>query len=264
MLIDTHCHLASPRFRDEIPQIVEAAREAGVERIVTIACDLEDSPVNIDLAAEFDGVYATVGIHPCYVHEIESEDWVAELRTLAAAPKVVAIGEIGLDYFHAPPEGFDETGWKKLQHEIFRTQLDLAVELDLPVVIHQRESNEDIMAVLETFAGSSLRAVLHCYTGSLEQAERAFELGHLVSFTGIVTFPKATDVQQVAAAVPSGRFMVETDSPYLAPVPNRGKRCQPADTLHTARHLADLRNVTFEKLAQETTDSARSFFGITD
>ncbi len=260
MLIDTHAHLASSKFTGEVDQLVQNAHDAGVDRIISIACDLEDSPVNIELADKYPGVFATVGIHPCYVDEIKTPDYISELRELATHPKVVAIGEIGLDYFHAPPEGYTVESWRARQDEVFRAQLDLAVEIDLPVVVHQRESSDDTMAVLEEYRNTSLRAVLHCFTGSMEQALLTFEMGHLISFTGIVTFPKASDVQSVASSVPNGCFMVETDSPYLAPVPKRGKRCEPGDVKHTATHLANIRQTTLESLALETTKTAEGFF----
>ncbi|MGY8644279.1 MAG: TatD family hydrolase [Verrucomicrobiales bacterium] len=263
MLIDTHAHLASSKFKGDVDEIIKNAADAGVDRIIAIACDLEDSPVNIELAEKYPGtVYATVGIHPCYAHEIATDDYISELRKLSAHEKVVAIGEIGLDYYHAPPAGFTEETWRTRQAEVFRAQLDLAVKVDLPTVIHQRDSNADTMAILDEYRDTSLRAVLHCFTYHIDHAKRAFDLGHLVSFTGVVTYPKAQDVQEMAALVDGNKFMVETDCPYLTPVPRRGKRCEPADTKHTAMHLAKLRGVDFEKLASETTQTAEAFFKI--
>lgn len=259
-LVDTHAHLASSKLRPDLEAILERSESAGLSRIVSIACDLEDSKTNLVLAGANPLVSPTVGIHPLYVHEIESPEWETELRELASRPGVAAIAEIGLDYFHPPGDGSSEADWRKLQREIFERQLQIAIDLDLPVVVHQRESAEDVATVLRQFPET--RAVLHCFTGTMAEAEVALDLGHYLSFTGILTFNNATQVQDVAANAPLDRIMVETDCPYLAPVPFRGKRCEPAYVRHTAEKLALLRGLDLTEIARATSENASRFFAL--
>jgi len=258
-LIDTHAHLASSRFQGELSEIVSRAKEAGVSRIITIGSDLADSRRNLEIADEFDGVFASVGVHPTSVHEITQQGYLEELTGFARHPKVIAIGEIGLDFYHPPRDGSPEEEWRALQEKFFREQLDLAVELDLPVVIHQRNSAEAVNKVLGEYEGR-ITAVLHCFSGSTEEAHFLIDQGHYISFTGIVTFKNAREVQETAKSVPDDRIMVETDSPYLAPVPYRGKRCEPAYVRETASHIANLRNISPEDLTATTSENARRFF----
>lgn len=257
-LVDTHAHLSSSRFGNDLGLILENAARDRVDLIVTIACDIEDSRANLKLAERFPQVSPTAGIHPLYVHEIESENWQGELRAVAETPEIVAIGEIGLDYFHPPGDGSSETEWRSLQRDVFERQLQLACDLSLPAVIHQRESADDVTAVLRNFP--DVKAVLHCFNGTQEQAETALAMGHFISFTGILTFPKAEDVRSVAAKIPDDRIMVETDCPYLAPVPFRGKRCEPSHVSATATTLAEIRGISREEIAALTTQNAYSFF----
>lgn len=257
-LVDTHAHLASSKFAGEVPQLLERAAASGVERIVSIACDIEDSRGNIAMAEEHAAVSATVGVHPLYVHDPGSTDWAADLARMLESSRVSAIGEIGLDYFHPPQDGSTESEWRDLQRQFFETQLDMAMAHDLPVVIHQRNSAEDVLSVLRNFP--KVRAVLHCFTGPVSDAESALEMGHFLSYTGIVTFPNAAEVQETAKIVPSDRLMVETDCPYLAPVPFRGKRCEPFMVSHTAEKVAELRGIDPEELGQITTANAGNFF----
>ena len=275
MIIDTHAHLNFPDYADDLDGVVQRAAEAGVERIVVIGTDVEGSRECVALAERFPGVYAAVGIHPN--HAIEAApDAVAALRELAKHPKVVAIGESGLDYYRMPggagaekreltPEAALEAHAeaereKAVQAEFFRQQLDLAAELGLNMVVHQRgECWADTLAILKPYTGK-LRTVFHCFGGTLEQARELLALGHLVSFTGIVTFKNAAVVQQTAAALPLDAFMVETDCPYLAPVPHRGKRCEPAFTLNIAEKIAELRGMALHSVAEATTKVAKDFF----
>lgn len=260
MLIDTHCHLASAKFaEDELDAIVERSITAGVTRMIAIGTTLEDSRINIALAERYEGVFAAAGIHPTDVLELPAGDtWVSELREMMAHPKVVAIGEIGLDYFHPPARGSVESYYER-QAEVFAQQMELAAELGYNVVVHQRESYGDTVAAVQPFNGR-LRAVFHCFTGSAEQAAALIANGHLVSFTGIATFKNAADVQECAKAVPSGTYMLETDAPYLSPVPYRGKRCEPAFTRNTAEHIALLRGTSLDAIAAETSETAEAFF----
>ncbi|MEM7387685.1 MAG: TatD family hydrolase [Verrucomicrobiota bacterium] len=261
MLIDSHCHLASSTFEGRHAEVVEQAVEAGVGRLVTIGTDLEDSQRCVELAENFSEVYATVGIHPGSVHEMEDPDWLTVIRELAGHPKVVAIGEIGTDYFHPPAEGWTLQRLKATQEAFYIAQLELAAELGKNVVIHNRDSWEDTVRLIQRFHGR-LRAVFHCYIGQWEEARPLVEKGHLISFTGIATFKNAPVVRAAATEAPLDSFMVETDSPYLAPEPHRGKRCHPAYTADTARAIARFREIEFEVLAEATTRTAETFYGI--
>ncbi len=254
---DTHAHLASSRFQEDLPEVVARAEANQVRRIISISCDLEDSVTNLELSQRFDSIEPSVGIHPLYVHELAGE-WESRLQELAKTPGVVSIGEIGLDYFHPPADGSSEKDWRNLQRSVFEKQLQMAIDLDLPVVIHQRESAYEVSEVLSHFP--SVRAVLHCFTGTREQAELALSQGHSLSFTGILTFPNAQEVRDAAEIVPLDRFMIETDCPYLAPVPFRGKRCEPAHVRHTGIRLAGIHKVSEEELARQTSENALEFF----
>lgn len=258
-LIDSHTHLASRQFQQDLPGVLERARAAGVTGMVVPAVDLSNAREVLAICDREPDVFAAVGIHPCDVDSVTGDGWREELRTLAQHPKVVALGETGLDYFHAPPEGFTEEHWRNWQKEVLRGHLELATELGLPVVLHNRGSWADLLAVVEPFHGR-LRAQFHCFTGTLEEAQPLLEAGHLISFPGIVTFKNSGNMAAVAAVVPSGAYMVETDAPYLAPVPHRGKRCEPAYVRFTAEVVATLRGETFEQVARETSITAVDFF----
>lgn len=259
MFFDTHTHLGSHKFDSDLPQILERARAAGVSRMMAPATDLPNARKLLALAENEPDVRVAVGIHPCDVDSVSGEAWVSELRELAQHPKVAAIGEIGLDYFHAPPEGFDLPAWKAHQAHCLRLQLDLAVELGLNVVLHNRESWEDLTALVLPYSGK-LRGVFHCYTGTLADAQPLLDQGHLISFTGIVTFKNPGPAGETVRVVPSGHYMLETDAPYLAPVPFRGQRCEPAYVADTARAVAAMRGVSVETVAEETTATALKFF----
>ncbi len=259
MFFDTHTHLGSHKFEADLPAILDRARAAGVTRMMAPATDLANARKLLDIAEREPDVRVAVGIHPCDVDTVSGESWIDELRDLARHPKVAAIGEIGLDYFHAPPEDFDLPGWKAHQAHCLRLQLDLAVELGLNVVLHNRESWEDLTALVLPYSGR-LRGVFHCYTGTLEQARPLLEAGHLISFTGIVTFKNPGPAGETVRTVPSGSYMLETDAPYLAPVPHRGQRCEPAYVADTARAVAAMRGQPVEEVARETTATGQGFF----
>ena len=266
MLTDSHCHLASHKFpAEEIPSLLDRAREAGVNRLITLATNLADIPRNLELAESFPQVFACVGIHPCDVHETPDE-YLPELREFARHPRVAAIGETGLDYYHPPPSGWDEESYHQRQRDFLQQHFELAAELDLNVVIHTRDrsgnaSFGDALTLYEPFA-SSLQAVFHCFPGPFSQAKRVLDLGGLVSFTGIATFKNATEVLDAAIRTPAGRIMVETDSPYLAPVPHRGKRCEPAHSLCTAKCISEARSEALEQFAAHTENTVQSFFRV--
>ena len=282
MLIETHAHLDYPDFANDLDDVLRRASEAGVTRIITIGTSVESSRRAIDLAEKYPAIFAVIGVHPTYVEEAQ-DDVITPLRELAKNPRVVAIGETGLDYHRLPSEEVakekqvqvmsalrtetDEEieaqirdgAYKSKQASLFQQQLDLAAELGLNTVIHQRDAWEDTLKIIRPYT-SKLRGVFHCFGGSLDQANEVVDLDHLVSFTGIVTFKNGAAVREVAAQIPIWKFMVETDCPYLAPVPFRGKRCEPAYTRIVAETIAAARELSLEEIAEATTETAEKFF----
>lgn len=259
MFFDTHTHLGSKQFDNDLPAVLERARTAGVTHMVAPATDLENARKLLAIAEHEPDVRVAVGIHPCDADTVSGEAWIDELRELAKHPKVCAVGEIGLDYFHAPPESFTLADWKVHQARVLTAQLELAAELNLNVILHNRESWDDLTAIVLPFS-EKLRGVFHCFTGSIEQARPLLERGHLISFTGIVSFKNAGIIAETARVAPADGYMIETDAPYLAPVPHRGKRCEPAYVADTARAIAALRGETAEKVAADTSHTALAFF----
>jgi len=252
---DTHAHLDYPEFQSDFPAVLARAEAAGITRVVCIGTGLDSSRTALALAEQWPQVFAAVGIHPNHIPE-ERPDFLPRLRELANVRRVVAIGETGLDHFRLAK---DDTAGRAAQAAAFRAQLDLAAELGLPVIIHERAAWDDTLAIMREYTGR-VRAVFHCFGKSPEHAREVIALGHLVSFTGIVTFKNAPDAQASAANVPSGSFMLETDCPYLAPVPHRGKKCEPAFLRNTAEHIATLRGIPLDELASQTEATAESFF----
>ena len=257
-LIDTHAHLDYEDFAADFDAVLQRARDAGIDRIVTIGTSVESSRRAVEIAALYPMVYAVVGVHPTTADEAPA-DMATALRELVNQPRVAAIGETGLDYHHLPEGEDQQRTYKATQAAVFRQQLDLASEARLNVVIHQRDAWEDTLAILHDYTGK-LRGVFHCFGGTPSQADEVLAMGHLVSFTGIATFKNAAVVRATAAHVPADRFMVETDCPYLAPVPYRGKRCEPAHTRETAAAVAQARGETLDALAAQTTATAEAFF----
>lgn len=263
MLVDTHCHLASPRFDADRAAVIQRALDCGVTRMIAISTSMEDLPQVLELAREHEPVFATAGIHPCEVTvsppaaEVEQR-----LRSALARPQVVALGESGLDFFHPPPEGWSEADYRRLQREFFQMHLRLGAESGRPVVVHHRGEGcwEAVAAEVRAVAG--VRAVFHCYGGTWEAARPLIEGGHLISFTGTVTYKNARALAETARGAAAGSFMLETDAPYLAPVPHRGSRCEPAHVRDTAAFIAQLRGVPPEEVAEMTTRAAVSFFGL--
>ena len=283
VLTDTHAHLDFPEFDRQIDAVIARAREAGVHRIITIGIGRESCRKSIALAEKYDHVFAVVGLHPCNVLDPGAMEFLEELPALARHPKVVAIGETGMDYHHLPSrelagrkeesvftalqagtaEGMQaeiaDGAMKAAQAEAFKAQLDLAVELGRNVVIHQRAAWDDTLDILRPYTGK-LRGVFHCFGGTPEAAEELVTMGHLVSFTGIVTFKNAALVQETVQAVAPDGYMVETDCPYLAPVPFRGKTCEPVHVRLIAEKIAALRGVTLDQVAADTERTARELF----
>jgi TatD DNase family protein len=291
MLIETHAHLDYPDFAGDFDEVLRRATESGVTRIVTIGTSVESSRRAVELAEKYPNVFAVIGVHPTYVEE-SGEDVITPLRELAQNPAVIAIGETGLDYHRLPSKELEDRKAKTFPHqEVFRSvakalqystedqieaeihdgaykskqaslfeqQLDLAAELGLNVVIHQRDAWQDTVEMMKPYTGK-VRGVFHCFGGSIEQANEVIDLDHLVSFTGIVTFKNGATVREVAAQVPLWKFMVETDCPYLAPVPFRGKRCEPAHTRIVAETIAAARGISLDEVAEATTETAEKFF----
>jgi TatD DNase family protein len=260
---DTHAHLDFPDFANDVPEVVARAQEAGIEKIICIGTDLESSARVVRLAEQFPNVFAAVGWHPSHVTEAP-KDIRPGLRQLASHPKVVAIGETGLDYHRLPSQqpgktAEDDEHYKTRQAALFRQQLEVAADLGLNCVIHQRDSLEDTIRALEPFA-SRVRGVFHCFGGSIETMQRIVTMGSLVSFTGIVTFKNAQTVRDIVAATPADKFMLETDCPFLAPVPFRGKRCEPAYVKEISELIAQVRNCSIEELSAATCATAETFF----
>ena len=252
-MIDTHAHLTFEWFDEDRLQVIERAREAGVEQIITVGTNLQDCPAGIALAERFPEVFAAVGVHPNDAAEFD-EAALAILREWARHPKVVAIGEIGLDFYR------DRVSPQK-QEEVFRAQIALAKELRLPVIIHNREATKALLSVLEEVGPGGLKGVLHCFSGTVADADRVLSLGLWISFAGNLTYKKSK-LPEVAAAVPLERQLLETDSPFLAPAPMRGKRNEPAFVVHTAGFLAEIKDVEVAMVDRITTANARRLFGL--
>ena len=248
MLVDSHCHLDFPDFTDDLDGIVERAAAAGIGRIVTISTRVRRLAALLAITERFPDVYCSVGTHP---HQADEEDGISpdELIGLTGHPKVVALGEAGLDYFY-------QHGSRETQERGFRAHIAAARATGLPLVIHTREADEDCGHILEDeMAKGSFRAVLHCYTGGRDLAMRANSLGLSISFTGILTFKNSQALRDLAAELPADRIMVETDSPFLAPGKFRGKRNEPSYVVEVARVLADTRGVSLEEIARQTTQN---------
>ena len=251
-IFDTPAHYDSGSFNADREAVLASLPVAGVGLVVDPGCDVPSSRAAVALAERFPHVYAAVGIHPEDCAGCTDDDF-DTIRTLCAHEKVVAIGEIGLDYY-----------WKEvprdLQKEVFRAQLQLARDLDLPVIVHDREAHADCLAMVKEFPG--VRGVFHCYSGSAEDAKTLVKLGWHLSFTGTITFKNARKAPEVIAAVPLERIMVETDAPYMAPTPFRGKRCDSRYVYRMAETIADIKGLTRQEVEEATTATGRKLFGI--
>jgi len=258
MLFDTHTHLDDAKYDGDREAMMARAREAGVEAFVTIGCDLATSQAAVSLAEQYPSVHASIGVHP---HEVKHilDGWYDEFRRLAQSKKVVAYGEIGLDYHynHSSPEE---------QRERFRQQIKLARELTLPVIIHTREAQEDTIKILREEKASEVGGVFHCFSGDAWLAKNALNLGFYLSFSGILTFQSATMLREIAKTAPLDRLLIETDCPYLTPIPHRGKRNEPAYVSFVAQKLAELHaevpGMSVETIGRITTDNAKRLFKI--
>ncbi len=254
MLFDTHAHFDSRQFNEDRDELLSSLPGQGVSLIVNPGCDIPSSRMAVELAEKYPFVYAAVGFHPEELEIAELSD-LEEIRHLAAHEKVVAIGEIGLDYYWVK----DEEGRKKEQ-EFFRAQLAMAEELNLPVIVHDREAHGDTLAIVKEFP--NVKGVFHCYSGSVEMAQELVKMGWMLSFTGVLTYHNARKAVEVAEAIPIEHLMIETDSPYMAPVPYRGKRNHSGYVLHVCEKLAEIKGLTVEECARLTLENGCRFFRI--
>jgi TatD DNase family protein len=246
MLVDSHCHLNFPELSENIQSLRLNMQEAQVGHALCVSVTLDKFPEVLSLAERFDNFYASVGVHPDY-EDIE-EPTIDELVRLAQHPKIVAIGETGLDYFRL-------TGDLEWQRERFRTHIRAAVKCAKPLIIHTRSAADDTLRIMQEEGANKVGGVMHCFTESLDVALAAIEMGFYISFSGIVTFKNATQLKEVAQAIPLDKMLVETDSPYLAPMPFRGKTNQPAYVKYVAQEIANLRGISLDAVMQATTQN---------
>ena len=252
MLVDSHCHINFDPLAGQISQVLENAKNNGISNMLCVSVNLEDFPQVLNLAETHKHIFASVGVHPC---EREGREPSAEeLVDLAKNDRIVAIGETGLDYFRVEDE---DMSW---QHQRFINHIDAAKTVNKPLIIHTRNAANDTMRMLKEQGADKCCGVMHCFAEDWDVAKKALDLGFYISFSGIVTFKSATNVQEVAKKVPADRILVETDAPYLAPVPHRGKTNEPALVRHTAQFVADLRGIPLEELAEKTTNNFFNLF----
>ena len=256
MLIDSHAHIQGSEFAADLHDVIERANGAGVEKIVVVggAGELSSNEAAIAVARSFSGLFATVGMHPHDAKGVSEEDF-RRLKDLTADPKVVAVGETGLDFYynHSP---------RQIQIELFCRFIHMARETGLPLVVHNREAQREVVELLRREGKGDLRGVVHCFTGNYEAAREILDMGFYLSFTGIITFKNADSLRDVVRKLPLNRVLVETDSPYLAPVPHRGKRNEPAHVRFVAQTIAAVRGISLEEVAEATSNNARSLFEI--
>lgn len=254
MLFDTHAHLNAEQFDEDLNEVIERAKQKGVENMVIVGFDRPTITRAMELVEEFDFMYAAVGWHPVDAIDMTDED-LAWIEGLARHPKVVAIGEMGLDYH------WDKSP-KDIQKEVFRKQIQLAKRVKLPIVIHNREATADIVEILKEEGAYEVGGIMHCFSGSVEVAEECLAMNFYISLGGPVTFKNARKPKEVAEAVPLDNLLIETDCPYLAPHPYRGKRNEPSYVKLVAEEIAELKGITYEEVAKKTTENAKKLFGI--
>ncbi|MBT8535144.1 TatD family hydrolase [Polynucleobacter paneuropaeus] len=257
MFIDSHCHLDFPEFQSRLPEVLSNMEKANVQHALCVSVDLPDFPKVLKLAEDHAHLYASVGVHPDYEDTPEpSFDFLVET---AKHPKIVAIGETGLDYYRMGDRSYESMEW---QRERFRTHIRAAIASQRPLIIHTRSASADTLRILQEEGASKIGGVMHCFTESLEVAQAAMEMGFFISFSGIVTFKSAKDLQETCRQVPLDKLLIETDSPYLAPVPYRGKTNEPAWVAQVGEFVADLKGVSVERLAKQTYDNFFECFHI--
>jgi TatD DNase family protein len=251
MFIDSHCHLNFPGLHEQLDDLLDNMRDNRVDRALCVSVDLATFPEVISLAERHENIFASVGVHPDY--ELDSEPSQEEIAKLAAHPKVIAIGETGLDYYRL-------TGDLEWQRERFRTHIRAAKESVKPLIIHTRSAATDTLRIMFEEQAGAVGGVMHCFTESLDVALAAIDLGFHISFSGILTFKNAVSIKEVAQRIPLDKILIETDSPYLAPVPHRGKTNQPAFVKHVAEEIARLRNLSVEEVGEATSDNFNRLF----
>lgn len=249
-LIDTHAHLDFSDFDEDRKKVLERAQESGIERILNIGTDIGTSRKSIVLSQKWDIVYAAVGIHPHNADDVAPDKAVSILQDLAKADRVKAIGEIGLDYHY-------DNSPRKEQKKIFRELLKMAGEIGLPPIIHSRDSTTDMMAILKDNASRETGGIMHCFAGDYEMAKQVMEMGFYIAVGGIITFNSAHKLRETISRIPLERLLIETDCPYLSPVPFRGKRNEPSYVLKVAEKVAEIKNIDLKKVAQQTTSNAK-------
>ncbi|MDH6564060.1 TatD DNase family protein [Bacillus sp. TBS-096] len=254
MLFDTHAHLNAEQYNEDLEQVIERAKSEKVEKIVVVGFDRPTIMRAMELIEEYDFIYAAIGWHPVDAIDMTDED-LAWIKDLSQHEKVVAIGEMGLDYY------WDKSP-KDVQKEVFRRQIALAKEVKLPIVIHNRDATEDVVTILKEEGAAEVGGIMHCFTGSLETAKACMEMNFYISFGGPVTFKNAKKPKEVVKEIPSDKLLIETDCPYLTPVPFRGKRNEPSYVKYIAEQIAELREISFEELAELTTKNAKKVFRI--
>ena len=254
LFIDSHAHLDDTKYDGDRDEMLQRAQGRGISNIVNVGYDLLSSRRSLDLAAKYDFIYAAVGIHP-HDAAVAGENYLEELREMAAQPKAVAIGEMGLDYYR-------NLSPKEVQQLVFREQIRLAAELEKPIIIHDREAHGDVMAILREEKVGPAKGVLHCFSGSMEMARECLKMGFYLSIAGPVTFHNANKLREIAANIPLDRLLIETDSPYLTPEPHRGKRNESAYVAYVGQCIAEIRGIPVEELGAATTDNAKRLFKI--
>lgn len=254
MLFDTHAHLNAEQYNEDLEQVIERAKSEKVEKIVVVGFDRPTITRAMELIEAYDFMYAAIGWHPVDAIDMTDED-LAWIKELSQHEKVVAIGEMGLDYY------WDKSP-KDVQKEVFRRQIALAKEVNLPIIIHNRDATEDVMTILKEEGAAEVGGIMHCFTGSLEIAKACMEMNFYISFGGPVTFKNAKKPKEVVKDIPSDRLLIETDCPYLTPAPFRGKRNEPSYVKYIAEQIAELREISFEELAALTTENAKKVFRI--
>ncbi|MCG3084123.1 TatD family hydrolase [Anoxybacillus sp. LAT_35] len=254
MLFDTHAHLNATQFNEDVEQVIERARAEGVSHIVVVGFDRPTIERAMELAEQYSFIYAAVGWHPVDAIHMTDED-LSMIERLAAHPKVVALGEMGLDYY------WDQSP-KDVQKEVFRKQIRLAKKVKLPIIIHNRDATADIVDILREENAGEVGGVMHCFSGSIEVARQCMDMNFYISFGGPVTFKNAKKPKEVAKEIPLDRLLIETDCPYLTPHPFRGKRNEPSYVKYVAEAIAELKGLSFEEVAQKTSDNAKRLFGI--
>lgn len=254
MFVDTHAHLFFENFKDDIDEVISRASQDGVDYIIVPSTDIKSAKEAIKLSEKYDQIYVTVGVHP---HD--TKDWdhslISEIQHLANHPKVVGIGEIGLDYYY-------DFSPRDQQIKAFKSQLDLAIKLEMPVVIHNRDSDEDMMDIIQSYCGTGLKAQFHCFNATLDDAIEYMKMSHFISFTGNITYKKSDSLREILSRIDLNHLMLETDSPFMTPVPYRGKRNEPAYVKYVAQQIADVHKISLEDIGRITSLNVFRFFGI--